>query len=146
MLCVTCLMILVVVLLVYLVYKFNTNTTGFKICIGKHDHLDQNIWGPAAWEFLHTVAFAYPEKPSSEDKSAAKNFVESFACILPCVVCKQHFSENIKELPLNVASRKDFFEWTVRLHNMVNVKLNKPIWNLDSAFEKYDKIYSIHKN
>lgn len=136
----TILLMLIVIMLIYFLCK---KPEAFEICYGKNDHLDQTIWGPGAWDFLHTVAFAFPEKPRQKDKIAAKNFVESFACILPCSVCKTHFKENIKKLPINVETRDKFFEWTVELHNLVNLQLGKPEWKVEDVrnvyIDKYKK-------
>ena len=135
----TCFLIIVVIFLVYFIVK---NTASFKVCYGKNDHLDQKIWGPSAWEFLHSIAFAYPENPTQEDKTAANNFIHSFACMLPCSVCKDHFKSNIKVLPVDVSTREKFFDWTVQLHNLVNKQLGKPQFTTTEIFDSYKKKYN----
>ena len=135
----TCILIIVAILIVYFIVR---SSSAFEVCYGKNDHLNQSIWGPHAWEFLHSVAFAYPEDPTTQDKKSVKNFAESFACILPCSVCKDNFKTHIKSHPLKVNSRREFFDWTVGLHNLVNRHLGKPQYNSDEVFNSYKKKYN----
>ena len=35
---------------------------------------NNNVWGPAAWTFLHTITFNYPDNPTNQDKQYYFNF------------------------------------------------------------------------
>jgi len=35
-------------------------------------HIDK--WGPAGWQFLHTVTFTYPSRPDMETKKKIPRF------------------------------------------------------------------------
>ena len=55
---------------------------------------NNNIWGPSAWTFLHTITFNYPENPNNQDKQNYFNFFNSLKHVLPCKKCKKHYSDN----------------------------------------------------
>ena len=48
--------------------------------------------------------------------------------LIPCPVCREHYKEHLKKLPLSphLDRRDDLFRWTVQLHNEVNQMLGKP--------------------
>ena len=88
-----------------------------------------SVWGPFFWHTIHIGALGYPVKdPSYGEKKAAKEFYESLVFIIPCPVCKEHYAQHIKENPITpfLDTRKDLFEWTVNIHNLVNKDLKKP--------------------
>lgn len=100
-----------------------------------------NIWGPTAWKHLHFVALNYPSKPSAEDKHTYKQFIELFGKTLPCYMCSQNFSRHISNEPLTDNTLKDnhsLFNWTVRLHNMINKELGKSQMNEKIAYKLYN--------
>lgn len=82
------------------------------------------IWGRQAWHFIHMVALSYPDVPTEVDKENYLRFLKSLPHALPCPVCGEHFRENMGKNPPRLENRKQFFEWTVDMHNEVN-KLNK---------------------
>ena len=53
----------------------------------------------------------------------------------PCKICAAHFQEMLKENPIKVGSRHDLVYYFCDLHNIVNKKLNKKIFNCDKAFD-----------
>jgi len=90
------------------------------------------VWGPAAWVFLHTITFSYPDKPSSEMKRTFKNFFKSLCSMLPCVYCRQSYSKYCmtKGGPLALtsevlSSRKSLTTWLYKIHDAVNERLEK---------------------
>jgi len=88
-------------------------------------------WGPMGWMTLHSISLNYPEIPSSEDKVILKRFLDKFAECITCPSCKHHFttifSNYQKRHPEWANSRFDLFLFTVRAHNTVNKRLDKPI-------------------
>jgi hypothetical protein len=101
-----------------------------------------SVWGPFFWHTMHLVALGYPNAPSYQEKKAAKEFYESFAFLIPCPICKTHYEEKLKEMPLTVSldSRKDLFRWTVEIHNKVNAMLQKPTLTESDALDYYTKL------
>lgn len=87
-----------------------------------------STWGPFFWHTIHLVALGYPNEPTYAEKRAAKEFYESFTQLIPCPLCKVHYTDNLKTMPVtpSLDSRKDLFRWTVDMHNLVNKQLGKP--------------------
>jgi hypothetical protein len=50
-----------------------------------------NVWGKHAWMFLYTVALGYPNNPTQEEKTSAKNLLISLQHLLPCDKCRVNF-------------------------------------------------------
>ena len=53
-------------------------------------------WGPHAWNFLHSVSFAYPIEPTLQDQQNYKNFYHSIQFILPCSFCRSYYCVLLK--------------------------------------------------
>ncbi len=107
--------------------------------------MDPKMWGPPAWEFIHTVALGYPSAPSHTDKTNYRNFYTNIGNILPCPVCQIHYNEflsgRLLDLDEALESTESLFNWTVDAHNNVNRHNGKKIWTFAEAVEKYHAIY-----
>jgi hypothetical protein len=94
--------------------------------------------GPPLWAALHTLAFAYPEQATAQDRQWSRAFVESLAHLLPCAQCRAHFQRLLEhDLPLRNATRDEFAHWTVDAHNAVNARLGKPCVSYEEARRRY---------
>ena len=64
--------------------------------------------------------------------------------VLPCEVCKKHFSQHIHHNPIETAlhSKRKLVEWLIEVHNQVNISLNKPTMTYDQVIDLYKKIYN----
>jgi hypothetical protein len=91
--------------------------------------------GAWSWALLHTTSLAYPEVPTTEDAVAAVDLIEAFGMLYPCTKCLPHLQRELQDHPVSphVIHRRGFFQWTVDLHNRVNVRLQKPQATLASA-------------
>ena len=91
-------------------------------------HIPPEVWGPFFWHTIHIVALGYPEKPNYSQKKAAKEFFESLVFLIPCEVCRKHYSQNLAITPITqyLDRRQDLLKWTIDLHNKVNESLKKP--------------------
>lgn len=100
-------------------------------------------WGPSAWRFLHTLAEGMPEELTDEESESIKTFTESIPFLLPCAACRNHSAENIKNLNFSYNKRDEIIENFNKLHNSVNIMLNKDssIKITDSDSEKEVKSY-----
>lgn len=97
------------------------------------------VWGPIFWHTIHLTALGYPKEPTFSEKKAAKEFYESLTHLIPCPICKLHYAEHLKALPLtpSLDSRTDLFRWTVDMHNRVNKDLGKPEYTEQDAVAFY---------
>lgn len=87
------------------------------------------IWGKSFWETLHNVSFGYPDNPTEEDKINYKNFYKSVQYVLPCCLCKKHYTDMINNSELKIDDK--YFNnmaslslWVYNIHEYVNQKLN----------------------
>ena len=103
---------------------------------------NNNIWGPPAWTFLHTITFNYPNNPSEKDKQNYYTFFDSLKYVLPCDKCKKHYRDNSRDLKDNLNSRDDLVKWLIDIHNDVNIKNNKSVWSYADVYNKYQDIYN----
>jgi hypothetical protein len=100
------------------------------------------IWGPFFWHTIHIVALGYPKNPTYTDKKCAKEFYESLAFLIPCTVCREHYKEHITKNPLTpyLDTKKDLLQWTINIHNQVNIKLGKPEWTEMEVIAYYERL------
>lgn len=101
--------------------------------------LNQYTWGRQGWHFIHAIALSYPQEPTSEQKQAASDFINSLKIILPCVFCAENFTKKVEEYPPKLDNAKDFFEWTVDIHNMVNKEHDKKELTYEEALKEFEK-------
>tara|TARA_B100001989_G_scaffold252763_1_gene236059 strand:+ start:1672 stop:2088 length:417 start_codon:yes stop_codon:yes gene_type:complete len=98
-------------------------------------------WGPAAWQFLHTVSYTYQKEPSLDDKHDMYMFLTYFAKVLPCKKCKDDFTDYVNTtLTKNsnhLDSRKNLSMYINDAHNYVNKKTGKREWSYDESREKF---------
>lgn len=100
----------------------------------QHHASDQNnglitrIWGPSTWISVHSISFGYPIKPTDEQKNDYYNYYVLLGKVLPCIYCRQSYSEFITteptKLTMNIMkSRYTLAYWLYKIHQRVNNKL-----------------------
>jgi len=94
------------------------------------------LWGKEGWHFIHMVALNYPPNPNEEVKKRYLEFLHSLKYVLPCEFCSNHWAEKITEHPPNLENRKEFYNWTVDMHNLVNVSNKKSTISHEAALRK----------
>ena len=108
--------------------------------------MEPTIWGPAAWKFLHTITFQYPENPTDNDKRKYYIFFNTLKDVLPCPNCKEHYSKNIEKLPIQLESRDDFIKWLIDIHNEVNIINKKKKYSYEEVYKLYNNMYDNGSN
>lgn len=108
--------------------------------------MDPSVWGPPAWLFLHSITFNYPDKPSQNDKKYYSIFFDSLKNVIPCPICRKHYSDNLIKIPIRLDSRDELIRWLIDIHNSVNKSNHKPTLSYESVYEKYDKLYNKKEN
>ena len=101
--------------------------------------MDTSAWGKQLLHSIHMISLGFPKNPTATDQQHYKTFYNSMQYVLPCSVCTGHLQANLKRLPIDgsLTNRSTLFAWTVALHNLVNVSLDKPIWSVEKAYEHY---------
>lgn len=98
--------------------------------------------GPGIWNILHSSAI------NAIDDISKDNFEYIIVIVrsrLKCLVCLNHFDNFLQMNPLKqyreIKSPKGihigYFQWSVELHNSVNIKLGKKIVTLLQAYRSY---------
>ncbi|CAI2189928.1 6602_t:CDS:1 [Funneliformis geosporum] len=98
---------------------------------------DSEQLGRATWTFLHTMAAYYPEVPSSEQQINMRNLLSGFSQFYPCWYCAEHLREEMKKVPPKVESRWALGIWLCDMHNIVNERLGKPIFDCNKINERW---------
>ena len=110
--------------------------------------MNSNIWGPHAWHFIHAISFNYPINPTQQDREKYYEFFNSLSYVLPCGTCQEAYRKKLQKLNIldHLNSRELLVEFVIKLHNLVNKDLNKPLFNKEQAIELYTNLYSPENN
>jgi hypothetical protein len=105
--------------------------------------MNPKIWGPPMWISLHSITLNYPDKPTTCQQNMIKEFFWNLQFVLPCEMCRQHYSEMIRTHPPIVTDRKSLVYWLIDRHNDVNRRLGKREYTYDEVIKKYENLYNI---
>ena len=106
----------------------------------KKSRLTLDVWGPAAWQTLHSFAHALPETLDDTEQYEVKQFLHSFATFLPCSRCGKHFSEFLHQNERTrdcFATRHNIVSLLNDCHNDVNRRRGKRQYTLDEHYGIY---------
>lgn len=98
--------------------------------------ISPEFWGKHGWHFIHSIALAYPDEPTEEQKSNYMAFFKTLGDVLPCPICGYHFKENMAKMPPKLDNKTDLFYWTVDMHNEVNKENDKKVLNYQEALDE----------
>ena len=91
-----------------------------------------SVWGPLGWMTLHSVASLYPDRPTEVERQLMTKWLDLFRDTITCPSCQAHFAELLgnyrSQYPNMLYTRSDFMLFTLRAHNSVNKRLNKPVY------------------
>lgn len=99
-------------------------------------------WGPYFWGTIHITCLGAPDVFDDFDKQAYANFFNTLPFVLPCGSCGKHFYETLKMEPVEpvLTTKYALFEWSVKVHNVVNKRLGKPEKTLDESLTYWSKV------
>lgn len=110
--------------------------------------LDPKKWGPPGWYIMHSLASV---ANTPETRMDFVSYINNFAKVIPCKVCKNHFAENRSKFDIRnyLESAESLLLWTYLMHDAVNFSQGKtgkerPSW-LDVR-ARYFKIDDNDKN
>lgn len=90
--------------------------------------LRRDEWGPLAWDLIHTMAAIADRTPEIDNaRVICPKVLARFWMFLPCNECREHYRELVLKSP---PPRRDFYFYTVALHNRVNEMLGKPLFEI----------------
>lgn len=93
--------------------------------------------GRAAWAHLHTMAAYYPVQPSPTQQSDMHSFMLLYMQHYPCLYCRDRTMEEVERNPPRVAGRRVLSEWLCELHNEVNERMGKAVFNCERVDERW---------
>lgn len=94
--------------------------------------------GRAAWKLLHTTMARFPDEPTQDESDALKSYMYLFARLYPCGECAEHFQGILREYPPQTSSRSSAAAWACFVHNQVNERKEKPIFDCSNIGDFYD--------
>lgn len=80
----------------------------------------------------------FPEEPTSDDSLALKTYITLFARLYPCGECAAHFQKFLAKYPPQTSSRNAAAGWACFMHNKVNERLKKPLFDCNKIGDFYD--------
>ena len=93
--------------------------------------------GNAAWKLLHTTLARFPKKPTVDEREALNSYLHLFARLYPCGECAAHFQLLLRKYPPQTGSRDAASQWGCFVHNHVNDRLRKPLFDCGTVSEAY---------
>lgn len=96
--------------------------------------------GHSTWTFLHSAAAYYPDTPTAVQQHSMRALLDALPHVYPCSVCADDLSRVYATSLANDAQREhavqsgpNLRKWLCELHNSVNERLGKPIWDCSDA-------------
>ena len=101
-----------------------------------------DVWGPHGWKFIHYITLGYPSNPSDKTKKQYLDFFTNLQNVLPCSICGNNYKDHLKIAPLTdtiLSNKKEFIEWGIKMHNLVNLSKNTTQYNNAEGFKQIIK-------
>jgi hypothetical protein len=80
-------------------------------------------WGPPTWYLIFTIINDMPEYPRNTEYY--QMFFESLQGVLPCQMCRDHYTSHIELFPPPVWSREAMRKWATDLRNKIRMSKGK---------------------
>lgn len=93
--------------------------------------------GRSTWTFLHTMAAYYPDRPTTHQQSDMTSFIQLFSKFYPCGYCASHLRAEMEHSPPDTSSRTGLAQWFCKMHNEVNERLGKPLYDCGKVDERW---------
>jgi sulfur relay (sulfurtransferase) DsrC/TusE family protein len=103
--------------------------------------MSQNVWGSITWLLFHSFAEKINEEHFAGIKDRFITFIKDTCFNLPCPICSNHALEVLKQSNMNLINTKaDMIEFLRQFHNIVNIKLDKPIIDKNYVITHYKNV------
>ncbi|PFH46860.1 hypothetical protein AMATHDRAFT_68892 [Amanita thiersii Skay4041] len=94
--------------------------------------------GRATWKLLHTMTVRYPENPTPDQRTALSSYFHLLSRLYPCGECAAEFQVLLKKYPPQTSSRRAASLWLCTVHNEVNKRLGKEMFDCANIEGSYD--------
>ena len=104
--------------------------------------MNNQLWGPLTWTLFHVLIEKTNEDSVPYIKHILIHIITSICKTLPCPTCREHSSKLLASYNNYhlLTTKPNLKTWVWELHNIVNKKLNKPVYPY-SHLEKYKKYH-----
>jgi len=116
----------------------SSNTHGGVIMSKLGNETTKAALGRATWKLLHTMTLRYPESPTQDERDALTSYMHLTSRLYPCGECATEFQELLQKFPPQTSSRRSASLWLCHVHNQVNERLHKPIFDCAHLDDTYD--------
>ena len=99
--------------------------------------IDLEELGRSTWTWLHSMAAKYPSNPTSEQQTGMTSLMYNFARFYPCEKCSYHVIQQMQQRPPEVTSKIAFENYLCWLHNTVNERLGKPLFQCNNLDQRW---------
>ena len=107
--------------------------------------MKKDLWGPRIWIFIHCFTLRIKDEYFMEEKKNIIDYITRICDNLPCPECSLHATQYLKKHNFKHIKTKDhLIQIIFNLHNDVNKRTNKPLFNIDKVNETYNK-YNFQK-
>ena len=102
--------------------------------------ISKESWANPIWAIIHFCTLYAPYKIDKNFNTCYKAFLSCLRYCLPCPKCRKHLEDNLSALDIDnyMLTNESLFDYSVKLHNMVNKQLGKPIISIEDAKKIYD--------
>ncbi|XP_054161527.1 FAD-linked sulfhydryl oxidase ALR-like [Oppia nitens] len=104
--------------------------------------LSRDQLGRNTWSLLHTMAAYYPKDPTPQQQNDMKAFIQIFSRFYPCDHCAEDFRKDITTDPPQTQNQHTLSQWFCHIHNKVNKKLGKELFDCNKVDERWLKGWS----
>ncbi|KAI5123829.1 hypothetical protein M0805_009121 [Coniferiporia weirii] len=94
--------------------------------------------GRATWRLMHTMTLRFPEEPTEDERNALDSYFHLQSRLYPCGECAAEFQLLLQKFPPQTSSRRVAALWLCHVHNQVNERLKKPVFDCAHLDETYD--------
>nr|GAT45975.1 predicted protein [Mycena chlorophos] len=94
--------------------------------------------GRATWKLIHTMTLRYPENPNQDERDALSSYFYLLSRLYPCGECAHEFQQLLQKYPPQTSSRRSASLWLCSVHNHVNERLGKEIFDCAHLDDEYD--------
>lgn len=97
--------------------------------------MHSKIWGKYGWYLLHSTSYLY----SPEEKNKYMRLLKCYTEILPCPICRKHFSQKLDKIGDAMKEKDSYVKWLIDAHNSVNVLFGRENMSVDAVKKLYYK-------
>ena len=87
------------------------------------------------WTVMHLYSAFVPENPNEIEKEEIKTLITLLGKYFPCKKCSGHFKKMLSENPIEVDTREIFMKYLCKIHNIVNIRINKPTFPCENIVD-----------